>query len=111
MNAGQPYLVGDAPGGKVIPGVSEIVVPGTSSYVIAARKVAELMNPLSIRGATPAPNSSGGVERLTREVQGLREDLRQRKPISNNQFIFNREGDETGKLYEIMDLLRASMPL
>ncbi|WP_016949759.1 hypothetical protein [Anabaena sp. PCC 7108] len=111
MTAGQPYLVGDGPGGEFIPGVSEVVVPGTSSYVVSARKVAELMNPVTIRAASPAPSNSGNFNQLTREIQGLRDDLRQRKPISQNQFNFYREDNEIDQVSQAMDLIRTSMPL
>ena len=111
MTAGQPYLVGDGPGGQFIPGVSEVVVPNTNSYVVSAKKVAELMNPLSTRAVTVAPGIGGNFNQLTREIQGLREDLRQRKPISNNAFNFYRGDNEMNQVYEVMDLIRTSMPL
>jgi virulence-associated protein VapD len=111
MKAGQPYLVGDGPGGKFIPGVSEVIVPNTNSYAVSARKVAELMNPGSLGAAVPASAINGGLQHLTREVQGLRDDLKNRKPVSNNQFIFQQETDQMGKVYEVMDLIRLSMPL
>jgi hypothetical protein len=111
MTAGQPYLVGDGPGGEFIPGVSEVVVPGTNSYVVSARKVAELMNPVSFRSATPAPSNSANFTQLTQEIQGLRDDLKQRKPISQNQFNFYREDNEINQVGQMMDLIRTSMPL
>ncbi len=110
MIAGQPYLVGDGPGGQVIPGVSEVIVPGVSSYAIAARKVAELMSPPATSMAISSTPATG-EGRLIREIQGLRQDLKNRKPVSNNQFTFNREDDGMGRLYQVMDVIRATMPL
>ncbi len=116
INAGEPYLVGDGPGGTVIPGVSEIVVPGVNSYVLAARKVSDLINssPLpSTRNITPASSLSGGMisKQLIGEIKGLRADIKERKPVAQNQFTFNREGSEMNQLTQVLDIIRTTMPL
>ena len=51
MKAGQPYLVGDGPGGRITP-YSEIVVPGTNSRVLANREARRVF------GSTNQFNSS-----------------------------------------------------
>jgi len=111
MSAGEPYLVGDGPGGEFIPGLSEVVVPGVSSYVLAAQQASQFFSPISTtRLPVPAvPNSRSDQQDLLKEIQGLRSDIRQRRPISNNQFTFNREGDEMDKLAQVLDAIRSTM--
>ncbi len=113
MNAGEPYLVGDGPGGKFIPGVSEVVVPKATSYAIAARKVAEIFSPpaATIRAIPVNSGRDSGQKALLKEIQGLRADIKERRPI-NPQFTFNREsGSEMDAMTQIIDILRSTMPL
>ena len=80
MEAGRPYIVGEGAGGRFIPGVSEIVVPDTDSYAIAAVEAAKMFS----RGVerTQINNSyiSNPVIDSTRQlkdaVNGLRNDLK-----------------------------------
>ena len=86
MKAGQPYLVGDGPGGKITP-YSEVVVPGTSSYVVANRKVKAFLaqDYGNIRKAAPpsAPTSrTNSTTALLSEIKGLRKDLAKRPQVS-----------------------------
>lgn len=45
--AGQPYLVGDGPGGSFIPGATELFIPGQSGYVVSNRQVEQALRTIN----------------------------------------------------------------
>ncbi|MCA9988735.1 MAG: hypothetical protein KDE59_30730, partial [Anaerolineales bacterium] len=45
--AGQPYLVGDGPGGSYIPGATELFIPGQSGYIVSNRQVEQALSTIN----------------------------------------------------------------
>lgn len=95
MEADTPYWVGEGAGGKLIPGVSEIVVPKTTSYAIAADKAQEWLGE-GRRRETEAKSNSYELRltnyELLNAVNGLRNDIQSletgdRTTIEGVQFI------------------------
>lgn len=75
-SAGQPVIVGDGPGGKILP-TSEVIVPSTSSYVVAAAKLREILAGSANRALLPTGSGTPtSGQRMANEIRALRGDVR-----------------------------------
>ncbi|MCB0009232.1 MAG: hypothetical protein KDE04_22360, partial [Anaerolineales bacterium] len=45
--AGEPHLVGDGPGGRFIPGATELFIPGQSGYIVSNRQVEQALSTIN----------------------------------------------------------------
>ena len=115
MEAGQPYWVGEGQGGRILP-TSEIVVPGVSSYALAANKAQQwLKDAAPLRVSSEVKSQESRVKsnyelrttnyELLKEVSKLRKDVQQLKPQTaippvNFYNSFSR-GDEKAYLAKV----------
>lgn len=79
LQAGSPYIVGDAPGGKLTP-YSELFIPDQSGYLLDAQATAALVGNSEGRGSTTtstAPQGSGSGDTYVFQItiEGNRNDL------------------------------------